>query len=82
MERATRAEALNSSDLATLVLHGKGKAGIDALPIDQDSAGATRPLITALLRTEEVHVLAQKVQEGGPHIHVPLHFAAINNPAH
>jgi hypothetical protein len=65
-----------------LVLHGESEAGIDTLPIDQNGAGAARPLIASLLRAEEVQVFAQKIEKRCANIHLPVHFAAIDNPAH
>src|SRR3984957_14062428 len=58
MQRAGSAEALDRGDLAAFILHSESEAGIDALAVDQDGAGATRPLIAPLLRAEEVHMLA------------------------
>src|ERR1700723_1399579 len=44
MERAGGAEALDGGDLAPFVLNGESEAGIDALAVDEDGAGAARPL--------------------------------------
>jgi hypothetical protein len=63
-------------------LHRQGETGIDALPVDEHGAGAACPLIAPLLRAEEMQVLAQEIEKRGPYIDLPLHFAAIDNPAH
>src|ERR1700733_6457551 len=82
MKRARCAEVLDGRDLPALVLNGQSEAGIDALAVDQDSAGAARPLIAPLLGAEEVQMFTQKIEKRRSHVHVPLHFAAIDNPAH
>ena len=82
MERAGGAEALNRCDLAALVLHGQSEAGIDALTGDQDGAGAARSLIASLLCSKKGKMFAQEIEKRRSHVHFPLHFAAIHNPAH
>ncbi len=82
MERAGGAEALDRCDLAAFVLHGQSEAGIDALTGDQDGAGAARSLIASLLCSKKVKMFAQEIEKRRSHVHFPLHFAAIHNPAH
>src|ERR1700722_3526748 len=82
MKRARGAEALDGGDLAAFVLNCQSEAGIDALAIDQDCAGAARPLIAPLLCPEKVQMLAQQIEKRRSHVHFPLHFAAIDYPAH
>ena len=82
MERAGGAKALDRGDLAAFVLHGQSQAGIDAFAVDEDGARAAGALITALLGAEKVQMLAQEIEKRRSRVHVPLHFAAIDNPAH
>jgi hypothetical protein len=63
-------------------LHGESEARIDALAVDENSAGAASSLIAPLLRAKEVQVLAQEIEKRCPNIHLRLHFAVIDNPAH
>jgi hypothetical protein len=68
-ERSGPSKALDRGDLTALVLHGESEAGIDPLAVDQDCAGATRPLIAAFLRPEKVQMLAQEIEERRSHVH-------------
>jgi hypothetical protein len=82
MKRAGDAEAFDRGDLAALILHGQSEAGIDALAVDQDGAGAARPLIAPFLGAEKVQMFTQEIEKRRSHIDFPLDFAAIDNPAH
>jgi hypothetical protein len=50
-------------DLAAFVLHGESETGIDALAVDQDSAGAARSLIAPLLCSKKVKMFAQQIEK-------------------
>ena len=82
MERAGRAEALDRGNLAAFELHSEREAGIDALAVDEDGAGAARPLIAPFLRAKKVQMFAQEIEKRCANIHLPLHFSSIDNPAH
>ena len=82
MKLTRRAKALDRGDLAAFVLNGDSQAGIDALAIDQNSAGPARPLIASLLCAKKVQMVAQEIEKRCANIHLPLQFASIDNPAH
>ena len=42
-------QALDGRDLGTIMHHRKREAAVDALPVDDDRAGAALPLVAALL---------------------------------
>src|SRR5215469_10219777 len=56
-------QPLNRDDLGVLVRDGERQAAIDASPVKQDGAGATLPVVAALLGAGEAEPLAQRVQQ-------------------
>ena len=82
MERARGTKAFDRRNLAAFVLHSESQAGIDALAVDKNCTGPARALVTPLLSAEKVQMLAQQIQKRCANIHLSLHFAAVNIPAH
>ena len=69
MQIAVRAgQALDRGDLAALGRHREREAGEGASPVDMDRAGAALALVAALLGPGEADVLAQRVEQGRPHV--------------
>src|SRR4029077_20197271 len=54
------------------------QAAIDALPVDNDRAGATLPLIASLLRAGEREMLAQRIEQCRTRIDCQSLLATVN----
>ncbi len=69
------AQAFDRHDLVVLMHHGERQTGVDAPAVDQHRAGAALPVITPLLGPAQAQVLAQRVEQRGPWIHLkPSHL--------
>lgn len=69
------AQAFDRHDLVVLMHHGERQTGVDAPAVDQHRAGAALPVITPLLGPAQAQMLAQRVEQRGPWIHLkPSHL--------
>jgi hypothetical protein len=63
MELLSLGEALDGRDLTTFDKCGERKARLHALAVHEDRAGAALAKTTALLRTREMQVLAEAIEQ-------------------
>jgi hypothetical protein len=70
VQLAAAAQALDGADLAALTGDRQGEAREDGPAVDDDRAGAAGALVAALLRTGQVEMLAEGVEETHPRFEV------------
>ncbi len=58
MQRAICRKTLDSGDLGAVFHDGKGQAGIDPSPINQNRAGAALAVVAALFGAGEIEMFA------------------------
>jgi len=63
MQFAVLSQSFDRSNLVALMHDGEREAGIHPPPIDMHRAGTALPVIAALLRSKQVQVLAQSVEQ-------------------
>jgi hypothetical protein len=82
VQAAGRAEALDGRDPIVLVHHGEAEACVDAAAIHDDGAGTALAVIAAFLRSGEMQVLAQRVEQRGPGIELQRARDAVHLEGH
>ena len=68
MQLSVMLQPFNRRDLVILVHYRESEAGIQPAAVHMNSACAALSVVTALLRAEEVQVLAQRIQKGHPRL--------------
>ena len=68
MQFLRRAQPLDGGDLGAVMHHGQSQAGVDALAVEQDGAGAALAVVAALLGARQLQVFAQGVEQGGARV--------------
>src|SRR5262249_52699624 len=63
VEMAVLCQALDRGDARAVLHHGQHQARYDAAAVDQDSTGTTLAVITTLLGTGQVEMLAQDIEQ-------------------
>ena len=79
MQRAVRlGEAFDGGDLLALDARGERQARQHAAAVDQHRAGAALAMVAALLGAGQADVLAQRVEQRGPHVERQLMALAVD----
>jgi hypothetical protein len=71
-------QSLDRGDLATVLHHRQGQAGIDALAVDQHRAGAALAAVAPLLGTGQSELVAQRVEQADAWLDQQLVFGAVD----
>ncbi len=82
MKIAVGGKPFDGGDVTSLILNGQRQAGIDALAIHKDSAGATRALIAALLGSREAQIVAHEVKQRRADIRLDIDCFSIDDKMH
>ena len=76
VQAARLAQALYRGDFATVERNRQLEARIDPYSVDEHRAGATLSVVATLLRADQVELVTQQVEQGGPRLdHEPLLLA-------
>lgn len=79
MQLAIVGKTFDRGDRPALVLHRKRQTGQNALAaVRQHRAGPARALVAAFLRTREVQMFAQQVQQGHARVVRQVSFQSID----
>src|SRR5262245_54123069 len=78
MQCAVAGEALDGGDAGSVLHDGQSQAGVDATAIEQNRAGPTLPVVTALFCSGQIETVAERVEQSRPGRDLELSFDAID----
>jgi hypothetical protein len=82
IEMSVLSQPLDSDDLAALILHRQGKAGVNALAFNKHGACAAGALVASLFRACTSEAVSEQIEERRPDVCLDIDLFSVDNEMH